>query len=396
MVAIPTSTDGYLITVLTIDGGGIRGIIPATLLSFLESQLQELDGEDARIADYFDVIAGTSTGGFIAAMLTTPDEDHRPLYAAKEIAPFLIDNSPKILPQRRGLVGSAVRIMKDLMGPRYIGKHARKLIHKTLGPTRISDALTDVVIPAFDIKLLQPTIFSTSEAKIDMSKDAMLADICTATSAVPTYLPAHYFETQDSQGRVRSFNLIGGGVVANNPALLAMRHVTREVFKRNPDFYPVKPVDYGRFLIISLGSGNMKNDKRYNASNAAKWGLPGWLRSNGGVPLVDTFTRASDFMVHFHISVTLQVLGSQSNYLRIQDDELTGDAASLDIATETNMENLVKIGHGLLQKPSKNGGTNGQALSRFAKMLSQERRIRRRSFSSKLNETNEPTKNPLE
>ena len=54
--------DGRLITILSIDGGGIRGIIPAKILEFLESELQKLDGEVARIADYFDVIAGTSTG----------------------------------------------------------------------------------------------------------------------------------------------------------------------------------------------------------------------------------------------------------------------------------------------------------------------------------------------
>ncbi|KAE8715499.1 hypothetical protein F3Y22_tig00110163pilonHSYRG00051 [Hibiscus syriacus] len=56
-------TYGNLITVLSIDGGGIRGIIPGTILAFLEAELQKLDGEEARLADYFDVITRTSTGG---------------------------------------------------------------------------------------------------------------------------------------------------------------------------------------------------------------------------------------------------------------------------------------------------------------------------------------------
>lgn len=63
--------------------------------------MQKLDGEDARIADYFDVIAGTSTGGLVTAMLTSPDENNRPLFAAKDIKDFYLDNCPKIFPQDR-------------------------------------------------------------------------------------------------------------------------------------------------------------------------------------------------------------------------------------------------------------------------------------------------------
>lgn len=63
--------------------------------------LQKLDGEDVRIADYFDVIAGTSTGGLVTAMLAAPNENDRPLFAAKDIKDFYLQHCPKIFPQDR-------------------------------------------------------------------------------------------------------------------------------------------------------------------------------------------------------------------------------------------------------------------------------------------------------
>ncbi|KAF7045085.1 hypothetical protein CFC21_054228 [Triticum aestivum] len=80
--------EAKVITILSIDGGGVRGIIPAIVLAFLEKELQKLDGPDARIADYFDVVAGTSTGGLLTVMLAAPDKDGLPKlkYSAKDAA----------------------------------------------------------------------------------------------------------------------------------------------------------------------------------------------------------------------------------------------------------------------------------------------------------------------
>ncbi|XP_058099966.1 patatin-like protein 2 [Magnolia sinica] len=389
MLSIQPATYGNLITILSIDGGGIRGIIPATILCFLESLLQEMDGEDARLADYFDVIAGTSTGGLMTAMLAVPNEINRPLFAAKDIKAFYLNHCPKIFPQYRGPFSSLAMIIKELMGPRYNGKYLHGLVREKLGKTKLHQTLANIVIPTFDIKQLQPAIFSTYEVKSNPSLDALLSDICIGTSAAPTYLPAHYFETKDSQGKVREFNLIDGGVAANNPALVAIGEVTKEVFKGNPDFSPIKPMDYRRFLVISIGTGSPKKENKYNASRTSKWGVLGWLLSSGSTPFVDVFTQSSADMVGIHLSVIFQALHSECNYIRIQDDTLSGTVSSIDMATKENLEDLVKIGEGLLKKPVsrvnletgvfeavENEGTNEQVLRRFAKQLSDEKKIR--------------------
>ncbi|XP_043713943.1 patatin-like protein 2 isoform X3 [Telopea speciosissima] len=374
---IQPPTYGNLITILSIDGGGIRGIIPATILEFLESQLQELDGEEARLADYFDVIAGTSTGGLVTAMLTAPDDNNRPLFAAKDIKPFYLENCPKIFPQERGPFSSIAKLFKTVAGPKYDGTYLHKLIKEKLGSKRLSQTLTSIAIPTFDIKQLQPTIFSSYEVSNDPTMNVQLSDICIGTSAAPTYLPTYYFKNEDKEGNVREFNLTDGGVAANNPTLVAIGEITKQIFKKNQDFFPIKPMDYGRFLVISIGTGAAKIEQKYTANKAAKWGAVNWLLHNGSTPLVDVFTQASADMVDLHLGVIFQALHSEDNYLRIQEDSLTGNVSSVDIATPTNLNNLVKVGEELLKKPLsrvnpetgltelvKNGVTNAEALKK--------------------------------
>ncbi|CAL5332369.1 unnamed protein product [Camellia sinensis] len=381
-------TYGNLITVLSIDGGGIRGIIPGTILDFLESELQKLDGEDVRIVDYFDVIAGTSTGGLVTAMLTAPNKNNRPLFVAKDIIDFYLDNCPKIFPQESSLFPQATKVIKALSGPKYDGKYLHDVVKEKLGEIKLHQTLTNVAIPTFDIKTLQPTIFSTYEVNYKPTLDALLSDICIATSAAPTYLPAHSFKTKDPTGTVREFDLIDGGVAANNPTLIAIGEVTKQIMRKSADYFAIKQMDYGRLLVISLGTGTQKAGEKYSAIGAAKWGLMGWLTNGGSTPLIDVFTQASSDMVDFHLSVVFQALHSEKNYLRIQDDTLTGDVCSVDIATEKNLEDLVKVGERLLKKPvsrvnletglvePSDEETNEDALRRFAKLLSQEKRLR--------------------
>uniref|UniRef100_A0A0E0BL63 Patatin n=1 Tax=Oryza glumipatula TaxID=40148 RepID=A0A0E0BL63_9ORYZ len=392
----PPPCQGRLITVLSIDGGGIRGLIPATILACLEAKLQELDGPEARIADYFDVIAGTSTGALITSMLAAPDDNRRPLFAADDLTKFYLENGPKFFPQRRvGFLTPVANLIGAVRGPKYDGSFLHDKIKSLTHDVTIADTVTNIVVPAFDVKYLQPIIFSTYEAKNEPLKNAHLSDICISTSAAPTYFPAHFFKTTSPSGESREFHLIDGGVAANNPTMVAMSMISKEVLRENQDFKLGKPADYRHYLVISIGTGTAKMAEKYTAPACAKWGVLRWLYDGGFTPLIDIFSHASADMVDIHASVLFQSLSCEKSYLRIQDDSLVGHTSSVDIATEENMEALIGIGKDLLKKPVARvnidtgvhepvdgEGTNEEALARFAKKLSEERRLRRNNLNS--------------
>uniref|UniRef100_A0A804LLD9 Patatin n=1 Tax=Zea mays TaxID=4577 RepID=A0A804LLD9_MAIZE len=352
---------GQRVTVLTVDGGGVRGLIPGTILAFLEARLQELDGPEARLADYFDYIAGTSTGGLITAMLTAPGKDKRPLYAAKDINHFYMQNCPRIFPQKSRLAAA----MSALRKPKYNGKCMRSLIRSILGETR---------------------------AKSTPLKNALLSDVCIGTSAAPTYLPAHYFQTEDANGKEREYNLIDGGVAANNPTMVAMTQITKKMLAskdKAEELYPVKPSNCRRFLVLSIGTGSTSEQGLYTARQCSRWGICRWLRNNGMAPIIDIFMAASSDLVDIHVAAMFQSLHSDGDYLRIQDNSLRGAAATVDAATPENMRTLVGIGERMLAQrvsrvnvetgryePVTGEGSNADALGGLARQLSEERRTR--------------------
>ncbi|KAF9591092.1 hypothetical protein IFM89_001436 [Coptis chinensis] len=407
----PRNDDQKLITVLSIDGGGVRGVIPATILAFLESELQNLDGRNARIADYFDLIAGTSTGSIVTAMLTTPADGTRPRFAAKDITSFYFNECPKIFCEQSTDVKQAKKgfkmsnllnnfiqtageaaikyFGKTLLFPKYDGQLLRDKIKEILGKIRLDQTLTNVLITSFDIKCLNPILFSSYQAKLDAKKDVakvpLLSDTVISSAAAPYVLPPYYFTTTSNN---KQYNLVDGGVAANNPTLLAIREATRISGKQNS----ASPLDCSRYLVLSLGTGSMKKRGGYEVGNGNLWGLLDWFNSDKGTPrLLDVFFNAMDAMVDIYLSFFFQGSDHQENYLRIQnldqEDNLKPEEAAMDNSKLENLKNLEKIGRDLLEKPLsftnlengfqepiKVGKTNKVALKEFAKKLSDQKR----------------------
>lgn len=100
-------------------------------------------------------------------------------------------------------------------------------------------------------------------------------------------------------------------------SMVAIREVTKHII-RKPDGSGDNGIGYDRFIVISLGTGSNKSERKYNAKMVAKWGALTWLFNNGSTPILDCFNEASNDMVDYHNAVLFTALQSQDNYLRIQ------------------------------------------------------------------------------
>ena len=164
--------------VLAIDGGGIRGVIPAVLLGELERRAKK------PISELFDLIAGTSTGGILAAALTVPGGDGRPRLTAEQVEQSYALLGPRVFHRSlRKRITSA----DGLIDERYDNDGLRAALDEQLGESLLSQTLTDVVLTAYDLEDRRAVFFRTWRARADPAIDVRLADAVLATASAPTY-----------------------------------------------------------------------------------------------------------------------------------------------------------------------------------------------------------------
>jgi uncharacterized protein len=297
------------VRILSIDGGGIRGIIPATVLARIEQQTGR------PIADLFDLIAGTSTGGILALALTCPSEDGtRPRFAATELVDLYEHEGPDIFP-RHPLAG-----FRRLFGPKYPLRGLERALRARLLHTHLAEARTEVLVTAYDIGRRDTVFFRSERAKELVRKrdpeaadyNLEMVDVALATSAAPTYFAPRRIPLRRPQPPMV---LVDGGVFANNPGMCA--YVDVSAGQRPPE----------DVLMVSLGTGSLTRPLSYR--RARGWGLIGWAP-----PLFDVVLDAVSDATNYQLD---RVLGDR--YHRFQT-ELCHGQDDLDDASEDNIESL--------------------------------------------------------
>lgn len=282
--------------ILSIDGGGIRGIIPATILWYLEEQLQKrTNNTNARLCDFFDFFAGTSTGGILVCNYLAPDPKNakRPMLSARDSLDMYMEDGPLIFQKT---LSSQLKSLNGLIRQRYDAYTLESCLQKAMGEhTMLGDLLRPCLIPAYDIQSNQAVIFKSHDVKQGRAKDYKAWQVSRATTAAPSY-----FEPMKLQDNDRSLSLIDGAMFARNPALCAYLEAQEVVSK---------PKDTERKVVmLSLGTGDCLDNLCHQSMKEK--GAIGWLK-----PMIDIMLHSGADIVNTQLKQLFQSLNG--NYHRI-------------------------------------------------------------------------------
>ena len=308
-----------LVKVLSIDGGGIRGLIPAIVLAEIKSRT------GSRIADLFDLIAGTSTGGIIALGLTKPAATgaKHPQFAASDLAGLYKTEGGRIFPRSPW---HQIVALDNLLDERYEASGLESLLEQYFGDVPLSAALTETLVTSYELQTREPWFFARHKARAEPGWDFPMKFVARATSAAPTYYePEPVPKTNPTQA------LVDGGVYANNPAMCAWV----EAKKLHPGPEEV--------LVVSLGTGQYTRAIPYK--DAKNWGLAHWAK-----PILDVvFDGVSDTIDHQMTVLCQESETGDPRYYRFQT-ELDIGSDDMDNATKTNLAALEQKAHELIEK----------------------------------------------
>ncbi|MDZ7772997.1 MAG: patatin-like phospholipase family protein [Balneolaceae bacterium] len=301
--------------VLAIDGGGIRGLIPALLLEHLEEEAGQ------PVSQLFDLVAGTSTGGILALGLVTPWEDGTPRYTAGELADLYRTEGSRIFHRS---FGYWLRSAGNLADAKYPPKGIEEVLDRYFGESRLSEALTPVVVTSYEIERRVPWFFKSrkaSDPELAGEYDFPMKKVGRATSAAPTYFDPLRLDAPEDE--TDYYALVDGGVYANNPAMCAWAEA--QVMWPGEDI-----------LLVSLGTGKLT--RRIALQKAERWGVAGWA-----TPILDVVFDGVADTIDFQLRQVLP----ENRYYRYQV-RLNEGNEGMDNTRKANLRELQLLAEGLI------------------------------------------------
>lgn len=284
--------------ILSIDGGGMKGIVSAILLKSLEEKLKLYSNNlNARIADYFDLIAGTSTGSVLAALYLYPTEHGESKYSAEDVLNFYLNFGRDVFKRS---------YLFPFFGAKYKNTVLKQYLEKYFEDITIGELRKPCLLAAYDTTRREAVFFNTVSSRKDQKRNYLLSDAILASTAAPTYFPPSCLKIKKNCSNC----LIDGGVIANNPALCALIESLK------------LPKCEGLQETMLLSVGNVNNHKSYPYNDVKRWGLLQWA-----VPILDILMDGSEQTVDYQLRRLYKSVNRPQSYYRMQwvsSDEVPG------------------------------------------------------------------------
>lgn len=310
--------------VLSIDGGGVRGIVAAVFLDVLEGELRAA-GHKGPIGDCFDVIAGTSTGAIIAAALALPPSDND---AFKKTPSGLRDlyrnESQFIFPSRTLPFIPVLGRVRQLFGPLYSPKPLCNILNDAFADATFVNPRRNLLVSAYSIDPRDAVFFRggprTPPGDALCSGSIKIADAVIGSASAPTFFPPHRI-THPGTGKKQT--LIDGAVFINDPSLAGFAEALR--------IYPDDDV-----RVISIGTGRIVQPIPFE--EARRWGFVDWVTPAGQfrTPLLSAISDGQARAVSTHMK---KLIGDR--YQRFDYDLTKGyGTPTIDDSRASNLKAL--------------------------------------------------------
>ncbi len=319
------------IRILSLDGGGIRGIIPGVILSYLEKKLQIKDNSNLKIGDYFDFIAGTSTGGILACAYLVRGNNNTARYGADDAVNLYLKEGGDIF-QRN--IFQKIFSGFGLLDEKYDVEELEKNLYNLFQDTMLESFIKPCLITSYEITARNAYFFNSAQAN-DPLYNFKVRDVARATSAAPTYFEPAFIKSVAGQ----SFSLVDGGVFANNPALCAYAEARKLLFSSllQDPLKPDKP-SAKDMMFVSVGTGTVK--KPYHYKDFKDAGELEWLQ-----PILDILMSGNAETVDYQLKQMYKTLEAEdkNDYYRLEPS-LREACSEMDLVTMENLENLKQAG----------------------------------------------------
>jgi uncharacterized protein len=316
--------------ILSIDGGGIRGIIPAKILAELE-QYQKLNGDSRLLHQHFDLICGTSTGAIIATGIALG-------VPAKDIVNFYKQYATSIFPKWIW----NTQMFKGLYKPIYSNKKLLKALEDVYrrsdgAVALLNDARTNLCIPTFNGGSGEINVLKTKH-HADYNRDYKMPahHAALSSASAPIYFPPHSFSYSNEFGEGTNSNMIDGGVFANNPSLIGLFEATDKM-----------GYDFNDVMILSIGTGKGKHilKKRWKPPGMRYWLFP---EPRAFDIMLDSQAQITEQYMAF-LNRSLQQHGNAITYMRLQHD-FHDKPIALNASSKQDIERLEIAGEELSKK----------------------------------------------